>query len=568
MLLLYLATRSRQDVDNMYEDITHPIWTHRETNEDLEEKMAHFKTPCLQPLRRIQTNLIDFREHLQSLNGREERKDEKGPHFWRTQCRSYYPSSGPAEQFPHILADLRDCNDVFCTFVRQIEQNKSRDISSPSMLRAVKDPSCHRATKCHFLCCQRASQDLYESLSGIWSCHEASAHSLTIALDLNDSKVGGPISPGSIRFRLNLKTAISSRPFQLAVDSSQSTNCSCHSVDDSLLSNVPRNGISESNLADSEYNEKTSALGESPDGHNAHGIERRNFGVETCPDLAENEVDDLGQEENLCSLLENLSCAMDTYMSDSGGTRQSHSFSLFGRGLHGQGSHSLDDILMRAKTQSLAISLEDRLRMALSVATGVLYLHWTSWIPQSWGSKDIMISENNHSGDGFRVEDIFLRAQLENSTIEYSVPERLSFTSVDNPFITIIKKKLEIAFSAPLRELQVPEEFTSGLVKQERDHLTLLRLSETVSRELGSRYAKVVRTCFSQIFRPQDRHSLRKPELDDIMVNHVVKELEESLRAVLSVEKAKLQNGHFLHSFANFLTANQCLLLYLLAITP
>ncbi len=555
MPLLYIAVRNRQDVDNMYEDMGHPIWTHRKTNRDLEDTMAHLKTPCLQTLQRIQKNLTAFRYRLLSLKGREKRKGKKGHQLWRTPFWSKWPSSDPADQFPHILEDLGNCNDIFCTFVRQTVQNKSKDMLSPPLLCAVEDSSNNQAIRVaqasdsHFLCYQRASQDLYETLSGVWSCHEASAHSLSMALDFKDSRVGGSTSSRRIRFRLSLKTAISSRPFELVVDSTQSTSCPCLGAKGSLLSNLPHSGNSASDMADSEHSRATTPSYKSPKCASAFGVQCQNFNTGMCPDLPENDVQDLGQEEKLCYLLENLSHAMDTYMSgigtsfvkncDSGGTMQSHSFYLLGRELHGQSSQSLDEVLLQAKTRRLTISLEDKLCMAVSLATAVLYLHSTSWIPQRWGSKDVMIPGNRNK-DGIRLKDPFLRAQLENSSIEFSAPKRVSLSSENSSensaLFSLGVVLLELAFSAPLRELQVHEDFTSGLVKQEREYLTVMRLSETVSREVGSRYANVVRTCFSQILRPREIHSLRKPELDDIMANHVVKELEASLRGVLSVE--------------------------------
>lgn len=564
-LLLYLAARSRHDVDNMYDDMEHPMWKHRKTDQDLEKTLALSRTPCLHTLQRIQKNLSECRGQLLSLKEREKRKGKNGQQLWRTQFWSKMPSSDPAEQFPPVLKDLRECNDIFCTFVRQIVQNQPKAIPSPSLLRTADEASSLPASRLawssdsHILCYQRASQDLYESLSEMWSCHEASEHSLNMALDFDDPKGGGPSSSESIRFRLSLKTAMSSRPFQVAVDSTESIRCSCLGAEGSPFLNLPQVGISEDRLADSIDIRTPTPLRGSPKVASAYRAKHPNLGAGTRsrqPEHStydsEHRMYDLDQGDKLCHSLERLWCAMDTYMSgmetflirscDTGGTMQSHSLNYLGRELHEQCSTSLDDVLMQAKSRRLAIAPEDKLRLAVSLATGVLYLHSTSWIPQRWGSKDIMIPENDHSNDGIRLKDPFLHVHLERSTIDYSVTERIAFTSVHSPLFYLGIVLLELAFSAPLRELHVHEDFTSGLVKRERDYLTVARLSETVSRELGSRYSKVVRTCFPQIFRPREVHSLRKQELDDIIADHVVKELEQSLRAVLSVEKGEHNN--------------------------
>ena len=552
MLLLYLAAGSREDVGNMYEDMEHPIWKHEKLNRDLEERMAQFRIPCLNSLRCMERNLVDCRDHLLLLKERERKKGKRIRQLLRPRPSSKLPVSGPAEDLKPFLKNLRDCNDMVCTYGRQLVQNGPTNILSPSLLYAGEGSGSHpvtsvaRPSERHYLCYQRASQNLYKSLSGILSCHEASAHRLTIALDFNDPKVGGPLSRESIRFRLSLGTPTSSRTFQLAVEPPRSTSCSCPRADDSSYCSLP---ISKSNLADSELKKATTNTPDSPEGASAYGIERRISIAEACLCFPKKEDDSLGRERNLCCMLERLSSAADTCL---GGTKMpflqscdidgpilSHPFYISGLGRHGQPSNSLDDVLMQAKRLSLAISQEDRLRMAVSLATGMLCLHSTLWIPQRWGSKDIMISETHHSKDALRLKDPFLRAHLENSTIDYIVPARMSSTTVNSPLYYLGIVLLELAFSAPLRELQVHEGFTRGLVKQEKDDLTVRRLSETVSRELGSRYAKVVRTCFPQIFRPQESYSSRKPELDYILANHVVEELKQSLTASSSVDKGK-----------------------------
>ena len=546
MLLLYLTAESREDVGNMYEDMEHPIWKHEKLNRDLEERMAQFRIPCLYTLRCMERNLVDCRDHFLLLQERERKRGKRIDQFLRPRFSMKLPVSDPAEHFKPFLKSLRDCNDMICTYGRQIVQNGPAHLLRPSLLYAGEDPGSYQTTRLaqplegHFLCYQRASQNLYESLSGLLSCHEASAHRLTIALDFNDSKFGGPNIRDSIRFRLSLGTPTSSRTFQLAVEFPRSTSCSCPGADDSLSCNLP---LSKSDLADSELKKATTNTLDSSEVAPTYGIEGRSFIAEACLCVEQKDNDSLDRERNLCYMLEHLSY---TYL---GGTNMTFPEScdtdgpllIVGLGLQGQPSNSLDDVLMQAKRLSLAISQEDRLRMAVSLATGMLCLHSTLWIPQRWGSKDIMISENHHSKDAIRLKDPFLRAHLKNSTIDYPVTERIPSTAVNSPLYYLGIVLLELAFSAPLRELQVHEDLTRGLVKQEKDDLTVRRLSETVSRELGSRYAKVVRTCFPQIFRPQDPHAPRKPELDYILANDVVEELKQSLRAASSVDKGNTE---------------------------
>ena len=65
----------------------------------------------------------------------------------------------------------------------------------------------------------------------------------------------------------------------------------------------------------------------------------------------------------------------------------------------------------------------------------------------------------------------------------------------------------EIAYSAPWRKMQSQDDITKDL---NRNLLNLMRLSDTVSRELGSRYARVVQCCLQASVG--DRASGRSPE--------------------------------------------------------
>lgn len=59
-----------------------------------------------------------------------------------------------------------------------------------------------------------------------------------------------------------------------------------------------------------------------------------------------------------------------------------------------------------------------------------------------------------------------------------------------------------------------------------------MRLSETVSRELGSRYAKVVRTCLYKWFDTDEKDTLGLAQLEIMVYENITRELERCLSAV------------------------------------
>ena len=61
--------------------------------------------------------------------------------------------------------------------------------------------------------------------------------------------------------------------------------------------------------------------------------------------------------------------------------------------------------------------------------------------------------------------------------------------------------------------------------------IDLMRLSDTVSRELGSRYARVVRTCLSEWLDSENARG-RQASLDRVIYEDIVGELFECLSAV------------------------------------
>ena len=184
------------------------------------------------------------------------------------------------------------------------------------------------------------------------------------------------------------------------------------------------------------------------------------------------------------------------------------------------GSYSLDDILTQKKSHEINLPVQYRLRVAVSVAKVVLHLHDTSWVHGEWGSKDILFYGSIDAHDVYRVSEIFVGIR--------SLRSESSPTS-QSPLFFLGVVLLELGFSAPLRTLQLEEDVTEGFPEWKRQYLTLLRLSETVSRCLGSNFAKVVDSCLSEIHQLQRYHDYRPIKINHEKYTDIVSRLEKCL---------------------------------------
>ena len=249
-------------------------------------------------------------------------------------------------------------------------------------------------------------------------------------------------------------------------------------------------------------------------------------------------MSDLGLEKKWCCWLSNTSVTIgpteeiECSCVGSSDTRTSHRLLLSSalRDEHQeQGSYSLDDVLVRANIECRRIPLQDRLRTALFLAAGVLRLNTSSWLRQAWGSKDVHFFNMKDYGR-CTLGEPFLKFELNNDTARESVyGTRVATRSC---LLSLGLVLIELAFSAPWRKLQLEENLTEDLLEWERNLVNLMRLSDTVSRELGSRYAKVVQTCLFQGLETNQTDDLGKAELDEVIFEDIVRELDRCLSAV------------------------------------
>ena len=491
--LLLEVIKSRLIVENMFHDEEYSIWTDRQASRDLEETLTKYRNTSLRVLCTMTQLLDSLQQEVVTVNvqGMEE--------------SSRVPSIHPIpEQCLKLLAKLRICNDIFCALVRQVISERSgrapraSAFSSGEGYRTYNGVQAAVTSNSHLFCIQRASQRLHEALTAVPSSYEISRHTIGISLVPESLKGLSEVRTTAIRFNLALTTALSTDATWLVVEAGKANFCSCHTEEQA----TPPESFSDCHRSERPANPASNErLKPSSSRHAFRGKSRAKSA--DCQNL-----------EFITPLIQNLVAARFESFCD----------------CQARNSSTLDDVLAQARAQHLSIPVEERLRVASHLASGVLCFISTPWLSSAWSSKNIHVFKNGLFLDGLPALGspffcTYAAPSMAKSSITTTRP-----TVSSAPFSDLGIVLLELAFSAPLRDLELSEDTISSSDSHIHS-LTVTRLSQTVSRQLGSRYARVVQKCFSQVPTHQDLLSLEQP-VKDYFFNDVVKELGQCLNNV------------------------------------
>lgn len=551
-VLLATAAKSRQHVNNMIDDPDHPVWRDTITHQHIEKLMARFYPICVVSLDHFQQGLKDLQFELQAMKEQEKDKDTRRRHFWRD--RSKWMALSTTKDLPDLVQNLRKYNDIFCTLVWQAVPRRSGHMLGSTFAEEMGYPHDVRAASASLSSLdlaymQRVLQDFYHTVSDSWTCHDHESHALSILLKFDHTRADALLRSEGFRFTIAVTSPCFDNPYYFSVDSQSGGSFSCQTVDEDRSSKKRCLGNNVTGAA-----VQTKLSGSSIDRAGNEGFETFRL-----PEIVDASKHDLSLAEDLCHCLRSLEAERETedcslrYFESTSGLRFVLS-PTFRDEDQRRGSHSLDDILWHASSEGCAIPIKDRLRTASSLAAGFLHLKTSSWLPQVWSSKDIYYFDM----DDYKrcaLGEPFLQTPLDNRRTRRSVVEGTDSNAIRSSLLCLGLVLIELAFSAPWQKLQMQEDLTRALSTREKNFLNMMRLSETVSRELGLRYAKVVRTCLSQGLEAQRTQDLRKAEVDEFILEEVVKELDKCLAVVTS--NPGLYSSPSMRSFANRSISNQ-----------
>ena len=554
-LLLVAVAKTSHDADGMIGDPGHPIWKDTVAHRNINDMMARFYHVTFDVLEKLQESLRNLKSGLQALRGHEQ---EDGRNLWTWLERSESATSSTIEEFRGFVQNLRTYNDVFLTLICEAVPRRSgrtRELTFAEEMGYQHTVQAASASLSHLDldCTQRVLQDLYDTVSDAWTCRDHASHSLSIMLSFDHARAGAVDRSKDFRFTIAVTSPSFDTPYPFVVGS-------------------PSGGFSSSQTVEEDQSLKKTCLAKDPTGavvqrkaldlsidHAGH----EGGGIPRDQESMEESKYDLGLVEDLCHCLRSLSATIEAgeetgicslrYLESMSGLRFVLSPAIRAEDQR-QGSHTLDDILWHASGEGRAIPMADRLRTASSLGAGILHLSTTSWLPQVWSSKDVHYLDGD-SYERCALGEPFLQTPLNKSRARRSVVEGTDFNAIRSSLLCLGLVLIELAFSAPWQKLQMQGDLTKTLSTEEKHHLDMMRLSKTVSRELGSRYAKVVQTCLSLGLEAQRTQNLGKAELDELIFEEVVKELDKSLSVVTFVPG--LYSSPCMRSFADGSISNQ-----------
>jgi hypothetical protein len=172
------------------------------------------------------------------------------------------------------------------------------------------------------------------------------------------------------------------------------------------------------------------------------------------------------------------------------------------------------------KNEAQRLLQYEQICLAKQLATAVLQFHATPLLKDSWQSEDIFFDAEEDTKKQYKaLLSPNVKVVVRGSHSDSGTPDNL--VSLIFNFGIIL---LELAYQAPLRSLQIPEDLTTELGIKYADVSTADRLSQNMCRMTGMKYADIVKKCLACDFGLGK--DLTNPLLQAAFYTDVVCELE------------------------------------------
>jgi hypothetical protein len=170
---------------------------------------------------------------------------------------------------------------------------------------------------------------------------------------------------------------------------------------------------------------------------------------------------------------------------------QHHVYSVMGLASRAQicEAASMKDVIYDTKN----IAPQQRCSLALTLASSVLQLHDTPWLPHAWETKDIIMMKNN-SGDA--IPSQFYVSQTFTSVLQAAAVFKRRRLVKNKTVFALRIALLELAHGAPLMSFKEPKDLGD---EGKEDSMTEISIANRLSRELykneSPNYAGAVSRC-------------------------------------------------------------------------
>ncbi|KAL8782762.1 MAG: hypothetical protein Q9195_009577 [Heterodermia aff. obscurata] len=509
----------------------HPLWSDSDIESQLSERLAESKDACVSAIELIAERLEDVLQEsrdLESIVGAQDHlKTSLGDKEWRRRVAKKLRFSFSKSRLDENLTALRSLNDDFRTL-------SSQTASSLPAADVSRGPARHITKEVHI--CRtigKASGQVYKALGK--ACTKHSEHLAHFNLKVEHEPCRGTTVP-ELKFNmafthLTLAGLCQVEPVWFVVDSI---------IEDAETTNPPKDVPKLDQLTGS-LKRQTSA---SQDCAKTRSKKRVHFqssahitpncnpsspssSVMAVPSIRRDFCDYLRKCINqtpckpgdLKALLETADgCKHIVYLSPTTVARTSTK------------AVSLQQYIssVSGRKEPYAFPRYERVRLAKALATAVLQYHGTPWLQGSWRSPDVMFFD--------RCKDIKSDESPNLSTPHLNVKVRgpdgqNPHTICDSPSLApnpllfgLGVMLLEIAHSATLKSLQEPRDLVNDTQNEFNEFFTAKRLSNSVGRELGSSYGKIVKKLLHCDFGCGD--DLNEPGLQAGYYRDVVCELD------------------------------------------
>jgi hypothetical protein len=182
-------------------------------------------------------------------------------------------------------------------------------------------------------------------------------------------------------------------------------------------------------------------------------------------------------------------------------------------------------------------SQEDRLKLAVQLASTVMQLHDTAWLKERWRGADILFHSEGSYTNSILRRPIIVRSFDEHPD-DGPDEDGLEFLTADKTLYSLGIILLELHYGKPLAEIGMDPELSGEgeLDTAAKMHLHIMRCFKQLEGNSGLRYRNAVRSCLKGFELDEREVGLQKDKYKNMVEAKIVSQLEEELRDFTGVE--------------------------------
>lgn len=195
---------------------------------------------------------------------------------------------------------------------------------------------------------------------------------------------------------------------------------------------------------------------------------------------------------------------------------------------------TLDQILSGTANHIAPLSLRDKLRVAVDLASGVLQLYKTPWLHEDWKHSDVAFIHRPGAARSSMCDHPFVYRELSQTTPQQrmAAPPTVHRVTRNRTLYILGTVLIELCYGKLIQGLQEPEDLqcdeTPGVEWCTADRLIR---TKDLENHVGKRYADAVGRCVYCDFGVDDA-DLDDEKFQQVVYEGVLEKLEESLQHI------------------------------------